>query len=114
MNIDIQSKGFQLTPSLRSFLGRRLAGHLAHETGRIGRILVRMSDVNGPRGGDDKRCLIELRLKRGGSIVIDDIRTDMYEAIDQAVRRAARSLTRRHRRIRGLAPGRIAAEIPIG
>jgi ribosome-associated translation inhibitor RaiA len=43
----------------------------------------------------DKRCLIEVRLDGLPTVVIEDIQTDMYTAIDRAVGRAARTIMRR-------------------
>ncbi|MBK9019858.1 MAG: hypothetical protein IPL72_07600 [Sulfuritalea sp.] len=45
---------------------------------------MRLSDVNGPRGGIDKRCGIEVRPKGASTIAIDDTEADLYVAIDPA------------------------------
>ena len=36
-------------------------GRLEHVADRLTRVEVHVGDVNGPRGGDDIRCLVELR-----------------------------------------------------
>lgn len=59
---------------------------------------VSLSDVNGPRGGIDKRCQIELRTDGGGTAVITSVAADWRTAIDNAVSRAARILMRLWRR----------------
>ena len=56
---------------------------------------MRLSDVNGPRGGVDKRCGIEVRLKGTSAIAIDDTEADLYVAIDRAAERTGRTLDRR-------------------
>ena len=109
MQMDIQSQGFTLTDALRDYLLKRLAYDLNHGDEYISRVSVRLSDINGPRGGADKRCFIEIRLKQLPAVVIEDTEADLYVAIDRAVERASRTLTRRMERQRGFAPG-MAAE----
>lgn len=105
MQMDIQSQGFSLTEGIRDYVMRRLAYALSHCDTAITRIIVRLSDINGPRGGDDKRCLIEVRLKAASAVVIEDTEGDLYVAIDRAAERAGRTLSRRLARQREFAPG---------
>lgn len=104
MHIDIHTHGFSLTPGLREYVEKRLAYALSHGDDSITRLSVRLSDINGPRGGDDMRCLIEARLKQAPAVVIEDIQADLYVAIDRAAERAGRSLARRLARSRHFAP----------
>lgn len=106
MQMDIQSQGFTLTDSLRDYLMKRLAYALNHGGEYISRVTVRLSDINGPRGGADKRCFIEVRLKQQPAVVIEDTEADLYVAIDRAAERAGRTLTRRLARQREFAPGK--------
>ena len=55
---------------------------------------VRLSDVNGPRGGVDKRCQVELNTEGAGKVVITALARDWRTALDSAMARAARSLAR--------------------
>jgi len=105
MQMDIQSQGFTLTVGLRDYLMKRLAYGLNHGDEYITRVTVRLSDINGPRGGTDKRCLIEVRLRQLPAVVIEDTEADLYVAIDRAAERAGRTLARRLARQRGFAPG---------
>lgn len=95
MQLDIQSQGFTLTAGLHDYVTKRLAYSLGHGDQAITRVIVRLSDINGPRGGDDKRCLIEVRLKQLPAVVIADTEADLYLAIDRASDRASRTLARR-------------------
>ncbi len=95
MQVDIQSRNFTLTDGLRDYLTKRLAYGLTAGDAAIGRVMVRLSDVNGPRGGEDKRCHIEVRLRGIPDVVIEDTQTDLYVAIDRATERAGRALMRR-------------------
>ena len=95
MQIAIVARGFPLTDALRNHTHTRLGFTLSHAASRIRRVDIRLSDLNGPRGGVDKRCLIELLLDGLPTVVIEDIQPDMYTAIDRAVGRAARTVMRR-------------------
>lgn len=104
MQTSIQSLGFTLTDGLRDYVMKRLAYSLNHGNEHITRLTVRLSDINGPRGGADKRCLIEVRLKSAPEVVIEDTEADLYTAIDRATERAGRTLERRLARQRKFAP----------
>lgn len=95
MQIQIHADDFDLTEGLRDHVATRLAYSLNHGHDIISRIIVRLSDINGPRGGVDKRCGIEIRLKGTSAIAISDTEDDMYVAIDRAVERTRRTLDRR-------------------
>jgi ribosome-associated translation inhibitor RaiA len=95
MNIAIQSSGLVLTEGLRAYVHRRLQTSLGWALTR--RLAVWLSDINGPRGGRDKRCKIQISLDHGKTIVIEDTEEDLYAAIDLAADRADRALAARWR-----------------
>ena len=100
MQLDIQTKGFSLTESLRNYTAKHMKFALHRNNKHILRACVRLADINGPRGGVDKRCQIELKLAGQNSIVIEDTEADLYVAIDRACERCMRTLTRRLERSR--------------
>lgn len=59
---------------------------------------VQFSDVNGPRGGVDKRCQIALKTDNVGTVVIASLAGDWRTALDRSLGRATRALTRSLRR----------------
>ena len=95
MQIDIQARIFSLTEALREHVTRRLGFALGTRDEHIQRVLVRLSDINGPRGGDDKQCHIQIVLAQLPDVVIEDTEADLYRAIDRAADRAGRTLGRR-------------------
>ena len=60
----------------------------------IPRAKVQFSDVNGPRGGVDKRCQVELITDSAGTVVIASLARDWRTALDRSLTRARRVLTR--------------------
>ncbi|MFC1689756.1 HPF/RaiA family ribosome-associated protein, partial [Pseudomonadota bacterium] len=68
---------------------------LAFAEDHIHQIVVRLSDINGPRGGVDKCCRLQVVLEGLPPVVIEDTETDMYVAIDRAANRAGRTVRKR-------------------
>jgi ribosomal subunit interface protein len=94
MNIAIQARGFPLTEVLKSHVEKRLDFTFSHASNRVHRVHVRLSDLNGPRGGVHKYCNVEVHLDRLPAVVVRDVQSDMHTAIDRAIGRAARTVMR--------------------
>ncbi len=90
MNIDIQSQDFPLSSALSDHTTRGLRFVLTRRSDRIQRVVVRLGDNNGPRGGVDKFCRIQVYLLDARMAVIEEIGLDMYAAIDRAADRVGR------------------------
>jgi len=103
MQIDIQARQFSLTNALRSHAERRLRFALTCCDNHIQRVVMRLSDINGPRGGADKRCHLQVVLAGLPDVVIEDTEADLYVAIDRAADRAGRTVGRRLARQRDTA-----------
>ena len=99
MQIDIQARGFSLTEGLRNRAERRMRFALGSTSGRVRNLVVRLTDENGPRGGVDKRCMIRANLPGVPPVIIEQQEADLYVAIDRAADRAARTLSRRLKKI---------------
>jgi putative sigma-54 modulation protein len=94
MQTHIQSRGFNLTEALREYTLRRLRYAVSFASDRIRKVTVHLSDINGPRGGADKRCQLVVTMEKLPSVIIEDTRNDLYAAIDHATERAGRSVAR--------------------
>ena len=94
-HVDIQARNFSLTKALRKYIDRRLRFTLGNKDQHIQRVIVRLSDINGPRGGEDKCCQIQVILPHLKDVVVEDIETDMYVAIDRATERVSCAVGRR-------------------
>ena len=95
MKIGIQCKGFSLTSAIAGRVRKRLDFLLGRGLSRLRRVDVTLSDLNGPRGGVDKRCLIKVSIDGLRPVVVEDIQSDLYIAIDRATGRASRTVVRR-------------------
>ena len=114
MHMTIQSTGFQMTPALRAYTEQRLATALGWARHHMRKLAVSLSDINGPRGGVDKRCRIQVQLGRGREVIIDDVDANLYAAIDRAVDRADRAVVRKVERTRQFAHTRAPARPEAG
>jgi len=99
MRIDIQTRGFELTSALRAHAERRLQFALDWAGREVRNVNVCLSDINGPRGGNDKRCSIQIAIGEK-NLVVEDTEADLYLAIDRAVERSKRMLSKRLARLR--------------
>jgi len=95
MKIGIQCRGFSLSSAIAGQVHKRFGFLLGRGIRRIRRVDVILSDLNGPRGGVDKRCLIKVSIDGLLPVVIEDIQSDLYVAIDRAAGRASRTVLRR-------------------
>lgn len=110
MHIHIQTRGFTLTEGLRAHVERRLQFAMSRFQSRGLRVKVRLSDVNGPRGGLDKLCHLQIRVGGLPDMVIEDTDVDLYAAINRAAERAGRTLQRHLRWARGAFDGRVRSD----
>ena len=95
MQINIQAHKFNLTNSLRNYANRRLRFALTCCNDYIHRVEMRLSDINGPRGGADKHCHLHIILSGLPDVVVEDTELDLYVAIDRATDRAGRAVIRK-------------------
>ncbi|NNJ94686.1 MAG: HPF/RaiA family ribosome-associated protein [Halobacteria archaeon] len=95
MLINIHSHGLSITHAIRERVDKRIRFALSRISHRLRRVDVRLSDLNGPRGGVDKRCLIEVRINRHPPVIVTDVQSDLYRCVDRASARAQRTVLRR-------------------
>lgn len=107
MQIIVESRGAAATP-LRELSMARVRFALRRLKALVPRARVQFSDVNGPRGGIDKRCQLELRTETAGTLVIASLARDWRTALDRSIGRATRALTRSHQRSQKPVRGRTA------
>ena len=86
---------------LRQVAERRVRFAMRRVAWLAPRVRVHLSDVNGPAGGTDKRCLLELATPFGKPVVITSLARDWRAALECALARATRLVLRAWRRARG-------------
>jgi putative sigma-54 modulation protein len=99
MHVDIRWKGLTKSQFLADHVQNRLRVALRGFEGKVRTVTVRFEDTNGPRGGVDKRCSVELTGSFG--ILVAEARDgNFYTAGDLALSRAERALTKSLKRDR--------------
>ncbi|MBC7608877.1 MAG: HPF/RaiA family ribosome-associated protein [Polaromonas sp.] len=88
------------TAEMRTLATRRVRQALKRLSWLAPRVRVHMSDVNGPRGGIDKRCQVELVSSMAGPVVITSMARDWRSALQSALGRAVRTLLHNWQRSR--------------
>jgi len=94
MKIELRFRGLEASDSLREHTVRRIHLHLSRFGQDVSAVAVRIGDVNGPRGGLDKRCRITVRGPRLRLSTLEELSADAYAAVDSAVARVARAVGR--------------------
>ena len=90
MQIDIQTFRLAVAPEHRDLIRRRASFALSRLQARIARVEVRLSDINGTRGGVDKQCRVLVTLTHGPAAVVEDLDADLPTLIARALARAGR------------------------
>jgi len=100
----VRQHKIELTEDVRTRADQSLRFALGRFSPRIERVILRLTDLNGPRGGVDERCRIEVRLRPSGGLLVEDGDSSPSAAINRAADRAARAVRRRLDRERALVP----------
>ena len=94
MKVLLRYKGFPTSDSLTEYTTRKIHRHLSRFGRRIDVVEGRLSDVNGPRGGHDKRCLFTATGPGIGSVRVEEVHQDFYAAVERALGRLAQTVGR--------------------
>jgi hypothetical protein len=105
MKIEVRFRGLEPSDALREHTSRRVHFHLGRFGEEVTAVLLRIGDINGPRGGLDKRCQVTVRGPRIGSTTLHHLDGDAQSAVDVAVDRARRTVRRALDRLIGDARG---------
>src|SRR5262245_13157255 len=89
-----------LGSGFQTLIARRLAAVVRGIDTRIERVVVRFEDLNGPKGGSDISCRIQLVLSGRPVIVVEARAEDEARAFGLALSSLANALTRRRDRER--------------
>jgi putative sigma-54 modulation protein len=93
MNVSLRFRGISPDKDLTEHVNKRALLTLGRFSTRITKVVVRLEDMNGPKGGIDKRCTIEFSGTFGQKLA--EVRDQNFNAaVDRGFVVAQRILTR--------------------
>jgi CBS domain-containing protein len=90
----IRAVGADFDDADRDYLRRKLGRKLGKFARAIERMSVRIEDVNGPRGGIDKRCRVKVVLAGLPSVMVEEQHHALQAAMDGAIARTEQAVRR--------------------
>lgn len=115
MRLELRQRGIEMTENLRNHVRVRIESALRRFAHSVKRVRVYLSDVNGPRGGTEKRCRIAVELPRRRRVVVTALAPDIFTAITRAASRTKFAVRRRiKRRLARRRPAANGAGRPTG
>lgn len=104
MLLKIHARDFELSNALDEYTQSQLRLNLNRFQQQILRADVYLSDVNGPRGGEDKLCKVVVKMASASDpIVTRELAEDMYQAIKLCGHRLKKAVSRSIKRDRTIA-----------
>lgn len=99
MKVKVQTRHLELTSELVEYVKHRINLALEYRFNNIKQVVVTVSDVNGPKGGEDMRCQVLVKLEGQNDIVVDKKSAYLRASIDKAADKTSRTVTKRLERI---------------
>lgn len=94
MKIEVRFRNIEASDALRDYVLRRIHFQLSRFSGGLHAVFVRIGDINGPKGGADKRCHVTVRGRNLPPVAVNELSADAYSAVDMALGRAGRAVAR--------------------
>ncbi len=104
MTPTIIAKGIDASQSLREYISETVDSALYWAQDSIHFITVRITDLNGPKGGKDKRCQIHLKVPGMPNVIVSEVSSSLSSAIGRAAQRASNVVERALDRAKEIQP----------
>lgn len=66
---------------------------------KIDEVTLTVNDLNGPKGGIDKRCQLQIKLRYGQDVILTNLDSTVEAGISRLADRAGRTIARRISRL---------------
>jgi len=94
MQVEIIHRNVRVTTEQKEWIDRRMHFALGRFAGRVRHASIIFSDINGSRGGVDKKCRLVVTLNPQGEIVLEEVATNIEAALSMIADRASRTVAR--------------------
>ena len=88
MDVRVETHHASLPANNRKALNARIERFFARFAGNVRRVRITLKDINGPRGGCDKECILRAEFIDGGHVVLVDRAPRMRTALLGCLHRA--------------------------
>jgi ribosome hibernation promoting factor len=95
MNLTIRHDGFEMTEAIELHVRDRLTAALDQHISHVRAVAITVRDENGPRGGVDKSCQVQVDLDlHRGPVLVKKLHEDVYLAVTEAADAVKRAVGR--------------------
>ena len=94
MAINVRGCGMHVSRKIRRLVDRRVAFELSRFGRQVSAVTVNLEDLNGPRGGIDKRCSMQADLAPGDRVRVEKTDCELPAAIGRTAARLAQAVAR--------------------
>lgn len=98
MQVLITTNGVEITQSLNNYIKDRIESSLSRFTGLIRKVVVSLSDENGPKGGIDTACTIRIKTDAASELIIKNKKKNAYIAVAHALSSSKQAIARHVKR----------------
>jgi ribosomal subunit interface protein len=95
VQFDLKGVDIVLSDEIATHATDRLGAALNQYKTHVRAVIVRLKDLNGPKGGVDKECDVEVKLFPAGSITVKEANADLYTAISLVADRVKTAVGRK-------------------
>lgn len=95
MKLSIVDRDGCLTAPTRQLARRRLLFALSRFDSKLEEVTLKVDDLNGPKGGIDKRCQLQIKLCYGSEVILTNLDSTVEASISRLADRAGRTIARR-------------------
>ena len=100
MIINITAQHFELSQAIHTFAHDKVESAFARFGDDVTSVDFFFSDINGPKGGPDKRAVIRVQLRNRRQVTVESLHHDLYIAINKASSKARRVVRRKLSKLR--------------
>ena len=95
MKLSIVDRDKCLQARTRQLARRRLFFALSRFDSKIDEVTLTVRDLNGPKGGIDKRCQLRIKLRYGDDVILTNLESNVEACVSRLADRAGRTIARR-------------------
>ena len=100
MDVQILDRNIGITAAQQEHIDRCLQFAFGRFSSQIRSIEVSLTDVNGPKGGDDLQCRMKVVLQGKGDLLVEGKGVSVEAVVSETADRAALAVSRRLDRLR--------------